>query len=147
MNGGAQKSSFMKILLGSLLLLAGMTSACNRAFEPIVYGKDACAHCKMTIIDKRFAAEIVNPKGKVFKFDDVSCLRAFTAEIPGSMIFVNAYREKGEQPLNAATAVYLHHPSFKSPMSGNITAFAGKDDAKGLQDSLQLELLTWETLP
>lgn len=137
----------MKIILTALLLIACLLSACNRSFQPIAYGKDACAHCKMTIMDGRFAAELVNPKGKVFKFDDISCLRAFTAEIPGSMLYVNDYLGKSAGPLNAATAVYLHHESFNSPMNGNLGAFAGKADAAVLKDSLQLELLTWETLP
>lgn len=101
----------------------------------------------MTIMDKHFAAELVSPKGKVFKFDDISCLRAFTAEIPGSMLYVNPYAGTSEKPLNAATAVYLYHESFNSPMNGNLAAFADKAEAARLKDSLQLKLLTWETLP
>lgn len=140
-----KKDEFMKMIFAALVAVC-LLSACNRTFEPINYGKDACAHCKMTIMDKRFAAELVNPKGKVFKFDDISCLRAFS-EVPGSMLFVNDYLGKSEMPLNAALAVYLYHESFNSPMNGNLAAFADKAAAKALQDSLQLELFTWETLP
>lgn len=128
-------------------MAACLLSACKRGFEPVNYGKDACAHCKMTIMDKRFAAELVNPKGKVFKFDDISCLRAFTTELTGSMLYVCDYSGKSQGPLNAATAVYLRHESFNSPMNGNLAAFANKEAATALKDSLQLELLTWETLP
>ena len=132
-----------------LLILTALCAlfACNRSFEPVEYGKDACAHCKMTIMDKRFAAEIITPKGKVFKFDDISCLRAFETELPGSMLFVSAYAGTPGDPLNAATAVYLHHESFGSPMNGNLAAFASPADAARLRDSLQLPLLNWENLP
>ncbi|WP_119080981.1 nitrous oxide reductase accessory protein NosL [Chitinophaga alhagiae] len=137
----------MKYVMAALLAAACLAPGCTPAYEPIDYGKDACAHCKMTIMDARFAAEIVTPKGKVYKFDDISCMRALTTELPGSMLFVNDYTAGKAAPLNAATAVYLHHESFGSPMNGNLAAFSRPDKAKPLQDSLQLELLNWETLP
>lgn len=137
----------MKIYITGLMILLLAAASCKRGYEPISYGKDACAHCKMTIMDKRFSAEIVNQKGRVFKFDDIVCLKAYTQEIPGSMIFVNDYTGKQTEPLNATTAVFLHHENFKSPMAGNLPAFAGAENAAALKDSLGLELLTWETLP
>lgn len=137
----------MKIILAVLTAAVCLLSACSKGFEPIRYGKDACAHCKMTIMDKRFAAELVNPKGKVFKFDDISCLRAFTSELAGSMVYVNGFGSTPENPLDAVAAVYLRHESFNSPMNGNLAAFADEADAAALKDSLRLELFTWETLP
>jgi copper chaperone NosL len=41
------------------------------------YGKDACYACKMTLVDKKFGAEIVTKKWKVYKFDDLNCLVNF----------------------------------------------------------------------
>ncbi len=136
----------MKMYLPALTLLLFLASACGRKYEPINYGKDACAHCKMTIMDKRYAAEIVSPKGRAFKFDDISCLRAYALE-PGSLLFVNDFSGKSTEPLPAEKAVYLHHESFGSPMAGNLPAFADEASAKALQDSLGLPLLTWEKLP
>ncbi len=130
-----------------ILLAVCALFACNRAFEPIEYGKDACAHCKMTIMDQRFAAEIITPKGKVFKFDDISCLRAFKTELPGSMLFVADYAGTAAAPLNAVTAVYLRHESFGSPMNGNLAAFGSPAAAARFKDSLQLTLFNWENLP
>ncbi|WP_341843152.1 nitrous oxide reductase accessory protein NosL [Chitinophaga caseinilytica] len=136
----------MKLYLPALTLLLFLASACGRKYEPIAYGKDACAHCKMTIMDKRFSAEIVNPKGRVFKFDDIACLRGFDIE-PGSLLFVNDYSGKAAGPLLAEKAVFLHHESFKSPMAGNFPAFADEAAATALKDSLGLDFLTWEKLP
>jgi len=53
----------MKTLTALSIIVLALLSACSRAPEPIVYGKDACTHCKMTIMDKRFAAEIITSKG------------------------------------------------------------------------------------
>lgn len=141
-----EKKQDMKLYLTALTLLLILASACGRKFEPIAYGKDACAHCKMTILDKRYAAEIVNPKGRVFKFDDIACLRGFEKE-PGSLLFVNDFTGRQTGPLNAEKAVFLHHESFKSPMAGNFPAFADQAAATAIKDSLGLDFLTWETLP
>lgn len=38
-----------------------------------VWGKDSCAHCRMTISDKRFAAQLVGPGARWQYFDDLGC--------------------------------------------------------------------------
>ncbi len=135
----------MKKILFAIVFFFG----CRRSFEPITYGQDACAHCKMTILDKRFAAELVDGKGKVFKFDDIICMRAFVDAAPASpnaLYFVNDYKGEKVAVLDASKAVFLKHEMFKSPMSGNHAAFATAADAKHLKDSLQLPLITWDKL-
>jgi NosL. len=135
----------MKKILFVIVFLFG----CRRSFEPINYGKDACAHCKMTIMDKRFAAELVDGKGKTFKFDDIICMREFveaTSMSPNTLYFVNDYQREKAAVLDASKAVFLKHEMFKSPMSGNHAAFATAADAQHLKDSLQLPLITWKTL-
>lgn len=49
----------------------------NRQMRPvtILYGKDVCTRCQMSIVNKRFACEAGNPEtGKVYKFDSFGCL-------------------------------------------------------------------------
>lgn len=123
--------------------------SCSRSFEPVDYGKEACAHCKMTIVDSRFAAEIVDEKGKVFKFDDVICLKQFQEEHQkngDNLIFVGDYLKKQEGMLDASQAVFLKHESFRTPMNGQTAAFATIQDAQSFIDSLQTKPLTWSTL-
>ncbi|HRI80568.1 MAG TPA: nitrous oxide reductase, partial [Cyclobacteriaceae bacterium] len=48
-------------------------AACSTEPEPLQYGKDTCHTCKMTLMDNKFGAEIVTDKGKIYKFDDMSC--------------------------------------------------------------------------
>ncbi|HEY8918912.1 MAG TPA: nitrous oxide reductase accessory protein NosL [Chitinophaga sp.] len=124
--------------------------ACKPEFEPIDYGHDACAHCKMTIIDKRFAAEIVTEKGKAYKFDDLACLLKYTEEENfnsiGMILFVSDYSKPDNNFLDAHQAVYLHSGIFKSPMNGNLAAFASAKEAAPFKDSLQSDLLKLEDL-
>ena len=60
-------------LISIFSLLTFITlSSCNIQPQPINYGEDACHFCKMNIIDKQHAAQIVTSKGKAFKFDEQS---------------------------------------------------------------------------
>src|SRR5690606_30570495 len=52
-------------------------TACKPEAQAIDYGFDSCTHCKMTIADNRYGAELVTQKGKVYKFDAVECLTAY----------------------------------------------------------------------
>lgn len=61
------------IVLFYLLVLA----ACSADPRPIVLGEDACHHCKMTLMDPKFGAELVTEKGKIFIFDDVNCMLGY----------------------------------------------------------------------
>jgi copper chaperone NosL len=133
-----------------ILLCTLFTMACKREFAEIQYGKEACDFCKMTIMDNRYAAEMVDEKGKVFKFDDVACMKHYITENKLSdakaMLFVADFKKDKGAFLDARNAVYLHHEHFKSPMNGNYGAFASADDAKGMKDSLGAEQVTWEKL-
>ncbi len=58
--------------------------------EPIAYGRDACAQCRMHMGQRGFAAEMRDREGKLSKYDDVGCLlRAMVAaheEIPAAWV-------------------------------------------------------------
>ena len=59
----ANKAGLIGVMLGFLGLMS--FTSCSAGPEPIRYGQDNCHHCKMTLTDKRFGAEIVTQKGKV----------------------------------------------------------------------------------
>ena len=136
-----------------ILFLCGLVcslSACKQEFEPVNYGHDICVHCKMTILDKRFAAEIVTTKGKVYKFDDIGCLLKYTSEQDArdsdGIIFVADYANPDNHFINARQAIYLHSEIFKTPMNGNYAAFPTVENTRQLKDSLHIEPLKWENL-
>lgn len=136
--------TIINILSCSILLLF---ASCESGFEPINYGGESCANCKMTIVDYRFAAEMVTEKGRVYKFDDITCMRLFSGyhEDLGknAQFFVAGFTGKKDEFMDATKAVYLHNDFFTSPMSGNYAAFLSNDDAGHLKDSLGSEPISW----
>ncbi len=62
------------------LLLLLLLNSCSKGPKPIEYGSDNCDYCRMLITDPKFGTEFINDKGKVYKFDSVECLAAFSTE-------------------------------------------------------------------
>ncbi len=138
-----------KLKLAIPCILIFMTTSCSRGYEPIEYGSDACADCKMTIMDDRFASELIDKKGKVAKFDDLICMKNYLSDHPEielGQLFIEEYYKNADKPLDASSAVYLQHEFFKSPMNGNYAAFRDQQEAMSLKDSLGIEILTWDNL-
>jgi copper chaperone NosL len=139
----------MKIMYKKLLtlLIIPVLFACTGS-EPLPFniGKDACDHCKMTIMSNKFGLELLNSKGKAFKFDDISCgvqyIKAHTAE---------AYKIYALDHLSGtfvenSLAFFLKSDKNRTPMNSNIVAFASKTEAEKLQKSKGGELITWVSI-
>lgn len=146
-----EKQNKMKTALTLILCgLIGCLSACTQELEPIDYGHDICVQCKMTILDNRFAAEMVTRKGKAYKFDDIGCLLKYTSEQhdlgTNAIILIADYKNPDNRFIDAHQATFLHNEFFKTPMNGNYAAFANVQNAMPLKDSLHTELLKWENL-
>ncbi len=127
------------------LLFAFSIASCKRKFEPINFGHEQCAHCRMTIMDKRFAAEIVTGKGKVYKFDDFGCLLKWVKDEnftdSGALLFVADFSHP-ENALDARQAIFIHNEALRSPMNGNLAA-SSKQEADELVKTVPGQLLTW----
>ena len=140
------KSHIVTIFLFSSIFLA----SCKRQFESINYGHEGCAHCKMTIMDKRFAAEIVTSKGRAIKFDDFGCLLKWVKnenfQDNRALIFVANFNNPGSSFLDARKAVFVHNEEYRSPMSGNLAATASQEEAQKLNLGSHSEILTWISL-
>jgi len=104
----------------------------------------------MTIMDKRFAAEIITAKGKVFKFDDFGCLLNYVKDenfdTQGALIFAADFNHPEGKFLDARHAVFIHDETFRSPMNGNFAATASAADANQLNMGVHGKLLTWVSL-
>ncbi len=130
----------------AIVLLLISLSACSTNPDPIEYGKNACEHCKMIIMDKRFGAEVINPKGKVYKFDSGECMVAFLKNHPDdkfSKYLVVSYENPG-QLIDAGSAFYLQGENIKSPMGGNLASFKTREAAEETQKDLGGNLLLWD---
>ncbi len=116
--------------------------------QAININKDNCAHCKMTIAEEHFAAELITQKGRVYKFDDISCLLAFHYDNEDKTMknaYVHYYLGNNEL-IPAEAAFYIKSPELKSPMAGNIAAFKTEAEANEYKLKLKGELLDWNFL-
>jgi len=141
----------MKILSTSgLLLCTVLLLSCGQEFQPVEFGKDGCAHCRMTIMDKRFASEIVTAKGRAFKFDDIDCMIRYIKEMSLKedelKLFVADYLQGEPAFIDAKEAVWLHSETFSSPMNGNYAAFATRAAAEDVQRQSGADFLMWDDL-
>ena len=130
-----------------LLILAG----CNPKSEPIVFGKDACAECKITIVDPKFGGEIVTKKGRIYKFDDPHCMAGFLkrrgVELDNihQTLFVD-YNDHNNL-IKVTSAEFVVSSELKSPMSGNAAAFKDASTAKKKSEEMEGSKVTnWATL-
>ena len=99
--------------------------------QPIAYGKDGCEHCKMTIIDPRFGAELLSKQGKAYKFDSGECMIGYIKEgrieqDKIAQLLVTDFADP-QQLIDAKTAHFLHSEAIPSPMGANVSAFASED--------------------
>jgi copper chaperone NosL len=125
-------------------------TSCTVEPEPIRYGEDACHHCKMTLVDKKFGAELVTKKGKIYKFDDVNCMLSFynsgevaTDEFSHKLVIDFT---KPTKLIEADKAFYLKSPKIQSPMISQIGAFENEQDMKLAKDELSGIYLVWGEL-
>lgn len=122
--------------------------SCSTKPEAINYTVDPCQFCKMTIMQPAFACELVNKKGKTFKFDDISCMiKYLKAEERNEEEYahkvVNIYGK--DQFIDVKTAIYFQSESFKSPMRGDVAAFGEKPSVDEMKIDLN-KVLTWEEI-
>jgi copper chaperone NosL len=138
------KSAITVILLSFFCI-----SACNNSQpQPIKINKDKCDYCEMTISDGRFGAEVITKKGRIYKFDDMSCLIRYKKEnnaVELSGHYIHDY-SKSNTLIDATKAIYVEHKSYKSPMNGNIAAFQNKADAEKQAEKLGVKTKTWNDL-
>lgn len=122
--------------------------------HPVTAGVDVCPYCSMTVVDLRFAAQVVTPTGLVLTYDAIECLadhlggygptppsaaEAYLADVVASNVDGAAFLEAG-------TAVVLYHPRLRTPMGGGLAAFASQDAALAFAAARRLadaETLTW----
>ena len=135
---------------GSILLLCLSLLSCSVNPEPLVLGKDACYTCKMTLMDKKFGAEIVTKKGKVYKFDDLNCMIKFTSsgyEPAENIAFQLAVDfSNPEKLIDTQQAFYSQSDQVKSPMASHVAAFEKKEDLERYNKEWTGVILTWEEL-
>lgn len=128
-------------LATSVLAMAGLSIlGCSAGPEPLRYGQDDCANCKMTLTDNRFGAEILTQKGKAYKFDDLNCLVQFLDKgpVPAAEVahILSADFNKPGSLINVENAFFLENETVRSPMRADVATFSTEADRAGLKRQL-----------
>ena len=130
------------------LLLPLLIFGCNASPKPIDYGNDGCHFCKMTIVDKLHAAEIVTEKGKIYKFDATECMINFIKEFDHSQIklYLSNNYNNPESLIDATQATFLISKNIPSPMGAFLSAFETRKEASNIQSKKEGQLYSWKEL-
>ena len=133
-------------LIVALLLLF---FSCNVSPQAIDYGNDGCHFCRMTIVDKVHAAELVTKKGKVYKFDATECMINFLKDFEDAseveIYLANNYKEP-EILIDATKATFLISENIPSPMGAFLSAFKNKVEAEKVRSEKGGNLYSWDEL-
>ncbi len=131
----------------ALLFSAFCLTGCGKPnFEPVeIAAEDMCAFCKMAISEKRYAAELLNHDGDVFKFDDIGCLANYVAEkqVGDSVAAYYIVDFDSNQWLKAEEASIVASPNFSTPMGGGMAAFKDSSRAETAAAANQGGLLSF----
>lgn len=135
---------------GLVILVAVFLFSCNVEPQPLQYGKDACHHCKMTLMDKKFGGELVTEKGKVYKFDDVNCMMTFldSDQVAGEAFAYKLIIDylQPEKLIPAEEAFYLKSDEIRSPMASEVAAFSTEKSMMEYKSKLNAIYLSWGEL-
>ncbi|MGV9013506.1 MAG: nitrous oxide reductase accessory protein NosL [Flavobacteriales bacterium] len=125
-----------------------LASSCSVGQPEIHYGHDECAHCRMNVMDKKFAAAISTVKGRSYVFDGPECMVPYVmtdakvAEADVKTWYVTDFTHPGVL-LDATKAYFLHSPKLRSPMNGNVAAFSTEGDRKAAEAEFPGEEMDW----
>jgi len=125
--------------------------------RPVRVGVDVCPYCNMTVIDARYAAQMVTRTGKVYSYDAIECLvdhlngyggpRVEPRELYAADFAASTAKAAAEKPVNEL--VFLYHRRIRTPMGGGLVAFAQSEDADRFVRERRLggvRRLTWAEL-
>lgn len=138
------KSVIILLSVGLMLSVFG----CNNDPKPISYGVDACDFCRMTIVDKQHAAQLVTVKGKNYKYDAIECMINDINKWkrpPVETHLVADYSNPGSMT-DAFTSSYLISEKIPSPMGANLSAFSNEINRDEMHSAAGGEKLNWEQL-
>lgn len=145
----------LKAFLALVFLLA-TAAACEPEPKPIVYGEEACAYCRMSIVDQRYAAQLVSETGKTFSFDATECMINYKAEHTDPkwhLELVTDYTRPATL-IPATKATVLRSEKLPSPMGMYLTTVDNPAKAEALQAkhggniySYEELIENWQNLP
>lgn len=138
---------FLSHRLGRYGILCLALVSCTSQPEPLKVGVDYCEHCHMQIADARFGGEVITKKGRIYKFDSISCLRHYISKTPTAIktILVSDYFQP-ETLIPADTAHFVSSSQIAAPMGSGLAASKDEAAIKDLKMKTSGQLKKWEDL-
>lgn len=137
----------MKTFIYSILLIFLM-AGCQVAPQKINYGHEGCAYCKMTIVDGKYASQLVASTGKAYNFDAIECMINFRKNNPDknfSLFLVSDYKNPGKL-IDASNASFLISDEISSPMGANLAAFNSLPEAQKTKNLFGGDIYGWDQI-
>jgi len=135
-------------ILMLIIVSAAVLMGCEPKPQPINYGSDECAYCRMMITDAEFGSQIVNKQGRSYKFDSVECMAAYDLTEESENFhskWVPNFLNR-EEWLMAENAVYLHSETLRSPMGLFLSAYKDRDSAEKMKEEYGGDIVDYETV-
>lgn len=116
-----------------MICVSALASCQDQKLEPVdLVPEDMCSFCRMAISEKRYAAQLLDSEGEVFKFDDIGCMVNFMQRNKFDEIttarFVMDFDERTW--IKAEDAYYVASKEITTPMNGNVIAFTTQPKAQ-----------------
>lgn len=131
-----------------LLLSVSFFGCASDKAVPIKLNSDSCDFCRMSISDGKYGSEVITEKGRVYKFDDISCMIRYCKENSATKMksfYVHDYNQHNVL-IPAENAFFLSGGSIHSPMRGNIIAFKTEAESKTVQVKVEAESIDWKAI-
>ncbi len=128
-------------------MLALLAACGSPAPRPLAYEVETCAHCQMTLSDRRFGGEVVLRTGRAIPFDDAGCLATWLAsEADTASEIASTWVTSFLPPhdlLESSAAVFLISDSLHTPMDYHLAGLPPGPRADSLRRVLGGELVSW----
>ncbi len=109
---------------GMLIVAMAVIGCSPKNPDPIIYGKDQCYYCRMSIAEPQFGAEIITSKGRIYKYDALECLVNQLSEDTSleGRCFAIPY-DRPRELFSVDSLHYIISERYRSPMGANLAAF------------------------
>jgi copper chaperone NosL len=118
----------------AIILVLLLTACQSKPRGPVPIDRDdACASCRMAISERRYAAELIDQDGNIYKFDDIACMLRFAHARgfpPSQASFYITNYVTGKDWVDARHAHFIKlRTSVSSPMASGLVAVVDSNDA------------------
>ncbi|PKL88861.1 MAG: hypothetical protein CVV23_07945 [Ignavibacteriae bacterium HGW-Ignavibacteriae-2] len=133
------------VLFLTVIIFVQFINGCSNSPSPINYGEDNCEYCLMLITDPKYGSELMTDKGKIYKFDSVECLAAYSFKndpLNNWTKWVTDFYNPNNL-INLKSAYFLKSQKLRSPMGLNLSAFSKGDHLQTIRNEFGGTKISW----